>query len=76
MALRQLEWFLGGVQEGPFTRAAGRCTSSSPGPPVHDDLVLRDVTAPPTNALGLTDTTEHSTAAGQLYLCAVWPSLR
>jgi putative transposase len=44
---------------------------------VHDDLVLRDVTAPAPNALGLTDIiTEHSTAAGQLYLCAVSPSLR
>jgi len=41
------------------------------GPPVHDDLVLRDFTAPAPNVLWLTDITEHPTAEGKLYLCAV-----
>ncbi len=42
------------------------------GPPVHDDLVRR-VTSPPTapNELWLTDITEHPTAEGKLYLCAI-----
>jgi putative transposase len=42
-----------------------------PGPPVHDDLVLRDFTAAQPNRLWLTDITEHPTAEGKLYLCAV-----
>jgi putative transposase len=42
-----------------------------PGPPVHDDLVERDFTAPGPNRLWLTDITEHPTAEGKLYLCAV-----
>jgi putative transposase len=42
-----------------------------PGPPVHDDLVLREFTAPAPNVLWLTDITEHPTAEGKLYLCAV-----
>ncbi len=42
-----------------------------PGPPVHDDLVLRDFTAQRPNELWLTDITEHPTAEGKLYLCAV-----
>ena len=33
-----------------------------PGPPVHDDLVLREFTAPKPNMLWLTDITEHPTA--------------
>ena len=33
-----------------------------PGPPVHDDLVLRDFTATRPNLLWLTDITEHPTA--------------
>jgi putative transposase len=45
--------------------------SRKPGPPVHDDLVLRDFTAPRPNVLWLTDITEHPTAEGKLYLCAV-----
>ena len=42
-----------------------------PGPPVHDDLVRREFTAPRPNLLWLTDITEHPTAEGKLYLCAV-----
>jgi len=41
------------------------------GPPVHDDLVDRMFTAPAPDLLWLTDITEHSTAEGKLYLCAV-----
>ena len=42
-----------------------------PGPAVHDDLVQRDFSAVRPNALWLTDITEHRTAEGKLYLCAV-----
>ena len=42
-----------------------------PGPPVHDDLVERDFTAAGPNELWLTDITEHRTAEGKLYLCAI-----
>jgi len=41
------------------------------GPPVHDDLVLRDFTATKPNQLWLTDITEHWTDEGKLYLCAI-----
>jgi putative transposase len=42
-----------------------------PGPPVHDDLVRREFTAPTPNLLWLTDISEHPGAEGKLYLCAV-----
>jgi transposase InsO family protein len=42
-----------------------------PGPPVHDDLVRREFTAAQPDRLWLTDITEHPTAEGKLYLCAV-----
>jgi putative transposase len=42
-----------------------------PGPPVHDDQVNRIFTAATPNQLWLTDITEHRTAEGKLYLCAV-----
>jgi transposase InsO family protein len=42
-----------------------------PGPPVHDDLVVRQFTAGKPNRLWLTDLTEHRTGEGKLYLCAV-----
>jgi transposase InsO family protein len=48
-------------------RGSGR----KPGPPVHDDLVVRQFTAERPNLLWLTDITEHPTAEGKLYLCAV-----
>ena len=41
------------------------------GPPVHDDLVLRDFTADTLNQLWLVDITEHWTGEGKLYLCAI-----
>jgi transposase InsO family protein len=48
-----------------------RGLSRKPGPPLHDDLVRREFTAPAPNRLWLTDITEHPTAEGKLYLCAV-----
>jgi putative transposase len=48
-----------------------RGTGRTPGPPVHDDLVERQFTAERPNLLCLTDITEHPTAEGKLYLCAV-----
>ncbi len=42
-----------------------------PGPPVHDDLVQREFSAPAPIRLWLTDITKHPTAEGKLYLCAV-----
>lgn len=45
--------------------------SRKAGPPVHDDLVARDFTAPAPNQVWLTDITEHPTAEGKLYLCAI-----
>ncbi|WP_198682662.1 IS3 family transposase [Kribbella sp. VKM Ac-2569] len=41
------------------------------GPPVHDDLVQKVFTAPAPNLVWLTDITEHPTAEGKLYLCAI-----
>jgi transposase InsO family protein len=41
------------------------------GPPVHDDLVRKVFTADVPNRLWLTDITEHPTAEGKLYLCAI-----
>jgi transposase InsO family protein len=41
------------------------------GPPVHDDLVRRVFTADAPNTLWLADITEHRTAEGKLYLCAI-----
>ncbi len=58
-----------------MTVAPGGKAEGSPslrvGPPVHDDLVERQFTAEQPNQLWLTDITEHPTAEGKLYLCAV-----
>jgi putative transposase len=51
--------------------AKKRGLSRKAGPPVHDDLVDRVFTAPAPDVLWLTDITEHPTAEGKLYLCAV-----
>jgi putative transposase len=48
-----------------------RGKNGKPGPPVHDDLVGRDFTADAPNQLWLVDITEHRTAEGKLYLCAI-----
>ena len=42
-----------------------------PGTPAHDDLVRRVFTAARPNELWLTDLTEHRTAEGKIYLCAI-----
>ncbi|MFD9485232.1 IS3 family transposase [Streptomyces sp. NPDC059991] len=52
-----------------FGKSRGRTKKA--GPPVHDDLVQRDFTAPGPNRLWLADITEHPTAEGKLYLCAI-----
>src|SRR6185437_9948636 len=48
-----------------------RGLSRRAGPPVHDDLVARQFTAEGPDQTWLTDITEHPTAEGKLYLCAV-----
>ena len=53
-----------------FGKKRGR-NGKKAGPPVHDDLVRRDFTATAPNLLWLADITEHPTAEGKLYLCAV-----
>ena len=51
--------------------AKKRGLNRRPGPPVHDDLVERAFTAEQVDRLWLTDITEHPTAEGKLYLCAI-----
>lgn len=41
------------------------------GPPAHEDLVLRQFRADEPNRLWLWDITEHPTAEGKVYLCAI-----
>jgi putative transposase len=54
------------------TTKKGRKTSGkTPGPPVHDDLVNRDFSAPAPDMVWLTDITEHPTAQGKLYCCSI-----
>jgi putative transposase len=53
-----------------FGKKRGK-NGKKPGPPAHDDLVRRDFAADGPNLLWLTDITEHPTAEGKLYLCAV-----
>ncbi|MFI7585013.1 IS3 family transposase [Kocuria sp. M1N1S27] len=53
-----------------FGKKRGK-NGKKPGPPVHDDLVERDFTAVGPNQPWLTDITEHKTAEGKLYLCAI-----
>jgi putative transposase len=50
----------------PKNRKAGR-----PGTPAHDDLVRRVFTADGPNRVWLSDLTEHHTAEGKLYICAI-----
>ena len=56
-------WSVFGKKRGP--------NGKKPGPPAHEDRVRRDFHADAANQLWLTDITEHSTAEGKLYLCAV-----
>ncbi|GEC77121.1 integrase [Microbacterium maritypicum] len=62
-----------------FGKKRGR-TGKKPGPAVHDDLctvtdengrMRHEFTADGPNQLWLTDITEHKTAEGKLYLCAI-----
>ena len=52
-----------------FTKKRG--LNRKAGPPVHDDLLGRDFTATEPDKTWLTDITEHNTAEGKLYLCAI-----
>ena len=45
--------------------------NTKPGTSAHDDLVRRVFTADAPNQLWLADITEHRTADGKLYLCAI-----
>jgi putative transposase len=57
---------------GSTTTKKGRKHSGkTPGPPVHDDLVQREFTAPARDVVWLTDITEHPTLEGKLYCCAI-----
>jgi transposase InsO family protein len=59
-------------QAGIFSaHSRKRGKHSRPGAPVHDDRVERDFSADAPNRRRLTDTTEHPTGEGKLYLCAV-----
>lgn len=52
-------------------RKGRRGSSKTPGPAVHDDLVQRDFTASAPDRVWVTDITEHRTAEGKLYCCAI-----
>lgn len=52
-------------------RKGRRGSGKTPGPAVHDDHVQRDFTANRVDELWLTDITEHPTATGKLYVCAI-----
>ncbi|WP_438802945.1 hypothetical protein [Isoptericola croceus] len=54
-----------------FGKKRGTKGGKKPGPPAHDDLVRRDLTAQAPNWLWLTDITEHPTSEGKVYLCAI-----
>ena len=53
------------------TKKGRRNGKGRPGPPVHDDLVQRDFTAPGPDRVWLTDITEHPTTEGKVYCCAI-----
>ena len=53
------------------TKKGRRSSGKIPGPAVHDDLVNRNFTAPAPDRVWLTDLTEHPTAEGKLYVCAI-----
>jgi transposase InsO family protein len=62
---REHRWWSTTTKKGK--RAAGKV----PGPPVADDLVQRDFSAPAPDRIWLTDITEHPTAEGKLYCCSL-----
>jgi transposase InsO family protein len=53
------------------TRKGRKGSGKTPGPAVHDDLVQRNFSAPGPDVVWLTDITEHPTAEGKLYCCAI-----
>ena len=52
-------------------RKGRRGAGKSPGPAVHDDHVQRKFTAQRPDQVWVTDITEHPTAEGKLYCCAI-----
>ena len=52
-------------------RKGRRGSGKTPGPAVHDDHVQRDFTAQRPDQVWVTDITEHPTAQGKLYCCAI-----
>jgi transposase InsO family protein len=52
-------------------RKGRRGAGKTPGPAVHDDHVQRDFTASAPDRVWVTDITEHPTAQGKLYCCAI-----
>lgn len=52
-------------------RKGRRGSGKTPGPAVHDDHLLRDFTAAEPNSKWVTDITEHPTAEGKVYCCAI-----
>lgn len=52
-------------------RKGRRGAGKSPGPAVHDDHVRRDFTAQRPDQVWVTDITEHPTAEGKVYCCAI-----
>lgn len=52
-------------------RKGRRGSAKSPGPAVHDDHVRRDFTAQGPDQVWVTDITEHPTAEGKVYCCAI-----
>lgn len=64
-------WRLCSQQRLWSLHAKKRGLNRKAGPPVHDDRVRREFSAPDVDRLWLTDITEHQTSEGKLYLCAV-----
>lgn len=52
-------------------RKGRRGAGDGPGPAVHDDYVQRNFTAQRPDQVWVTDITEHPTAGGKLYCCAI-----
>ena len=52
-------------------RKGRRGSGKGPGPAVHDDHLQRDFTASEQNRRWVTDITEHPTADGKVYCCAI-----
>lgn len=52
-------------------RKGRKQTGKGPGPAVHDDHLKRDFTADAPNSKWVTDITEHPTAEGKVYCCAI-----